>query len=87
MRNKFSSLSCQQKFFYLVLSGFLLFSPKPNALSADGLTTGEVTKLLFKATPHTPVDLSHQNLSHLDLSGLDFKAARMLQSDVFGTDL
>lgn len=54
---------------------------------AQGLTTGEVTKLLFKAGPQDPVDFSHQNLSHLDLSGLDFKAARMKQSDIFGTDL
>ena len=60
---------------------------EPSLLYAEGLTTGQVTKLLFKADPRSPVDFSNQNLSHLDLSGLDFKAARMLQSDIFGSDL
>jgi uncharacterized protein YjbI with pentapeptide repeats len=49
-------------------------------------TNREITTALFKAKPGEPVDLSKHNLTYLDLSGLDFKGARLAYSDFYGTD-
>ena len=53
--------------------------------SAD-LTAREVTTRLYEAGAGTAIDLSSRDLRFLDLSGLDFKAARLSGSDLYGTD-
>lgn len=53
---------------------------------ANETTTGEVVAALFAAKGKV-VDLSGLGLKSLDLSGLDFKGARMARADIFGTDL
>ena len=55
-------------------------------LAAD-ITVREMSERLFRADPAHPVDFSHQNLRELDLSGLDFKRAKLTGSDLFGADL
>jgi uncharacterized protein YjbI with pentapeptide repeats len=76
---------------------FTVVEPHPDPTTmeiraAEGLsndtTAGQVTSALFKASKTGMViDFSHRGMKHLDLSGLDFKGARLNRSDVFGTDL
>jgi uncharacterized protein YjbI with pentapeptide repeats len=54
---------------------------------AAGMTARDVTSLLFNASRFPPPDLSGQNLSELDLAGLDFKGARLAGGDFYGADL
>lgn len=56
------------------------------ALAAD-MTARQVTEKLFQAPPGTVSDLAARNLSTLDLSGLDFKRARLTGSNMYGVDL
>jgi len=50
-------------------------------------TAREITEKLFKAKGGERVDLSGRNLRYLDLSGLDFKGASLVKSDLYGVDL
>lgn len=49
-------------------------------------TVREVTVMLFKAKPGELVDLSGHDLTYLDLSGLNFKAAKLANSNLYGAD-
>ena len=51
------------------------------------MTVRQVTEVLVRAMPNTPVDLAGRDLRLLDLSGLDFKGARLTGADLFGVDL
>ena len=46
----------------------------------------EITAAVFKATRSDPLDYSGKDLSYLDFSGIDFKAARMKDANLFGAD-
>lgn len=58
----------------------------PAALAAD-LTVRQLSEALFKSVPGTPVDFGGRDLRELDLSGLDFKSARLVGANLYGTDL
>ena len=47
-----------------------------SAQAAD-ISVSELTKSLFAATDGQPVDLTGKNFSGLDLSGLNFKKAKL----------
>jgi len=49
-------------------------------------TVREITQKLFQAAPGVPVDFSNHDLTYLDLSGLNFKGARLAHSDLYGVD-
>jgi uncharacterized protein YjbI with pentapeptide repeats len=49
-------------------------------------TAREIAQALFKATPGERPDYSGRDLTYLDLSGLDFKQARLSNTDLYGTD-
>lgn len=51
------------------------------------LTARDVTQRLFQLAPDARIDLGGQDLRQLDLSGLDFRRARLAGSDLFGADL
>lgn len=72
---------CLATIFSLVAAG------ATSAQTAAGLTTRDVTRLLFLADPANPPDLSGQTLVGLDLSSLDFKHADLEGADLFGSDL
>ncbi|MDO9384470.1 MAG: pentapeptide repeat-containing protein [Hyphomicrobiaceae bacterium] len=57
-----------------------------NAMASD-VTVREFTSALHAATPGQPIDFSNRDLSYLDLSNLNFGAARLARSDLFGTDM
>src|SRR3972149_1407923 len=59
---------------------------EPVPQHAADFTNREITTALFKAKPGEPVDYSNHNLTYLDLSGLDFKGAKLAHSDFYGTD-
>lgn len=50
------------------------------------LTAREVTRQLFEAKPGERVNYAGHKLTYLDLSGLDFKQAKLTRSDLYGTD-
>ncbi len=56
----------------------------PLARGAD-LTAHSVTETLFRAT--APVDFGAKDLSFLDLTGLNFKQARLVGANLYGADL
>lgn len=57
----------------------------PLAVAAD-VSIREITAALFKATRADPLDYSGKDLSYLDFSGIDLKAARMKDANLFGAD-
>jgi uncharacterized protein YjbI with pentapeptide repeats len=63
----------------------LLMAPSP--VGAADMTVREVTKMLVKARPGLVVTLAGHDLSFLDLSGLDFNAARLVAANLYGADL
>lgn len=56
------------------------------AAAAD-MTARQMTEALVKADAARPLVLDAKDLRLLDLSGLDFKHARMQRADLFGVDL
>ena len=63
----------------------MLMAPAP-VVAADA-TAREITETLARARPGSVVVLAGQDLSFLDLSGLDFKAARLTAANLYGADL
>ena len=57
------------------------------AAAAADMTVRQVTEAFFTARAGSRPDLSGKDLKLLDLSGLDFKAARIAGADLFGVDL
>lgn len=64
------------------------------ALAADenvspdaDFTVREITQQLFNAKPGERLDYAGRDLTYLDLSGLDFKQAKLARSDLYGVDL
>lgn len=64
-----------------VLSAGVSVSPR-----AD-LTVREISSQLFNAKPGERIDYTGRDLNYLDLSGLDFKQARLARTDLYGVDL
>ncbi len=56
------------------------------ATAAD-MTARQVAVAIFKAPAGEKIDLSAKNLAQLDLAGIDFKAALMARTDLYGADL
>lgn len=56
-------------------------------LAAADYSTRDLTEALFRAEAGQPIDLSGKSLRELDLSGVDFKRARMAHADLYGADL
>lgn len=56
------------------------------ALSAD-VTVRELSETLYRSAPGQPADLEGKDLGELDLSGLDFKSARLARANLYGADL
>ncbi|KAB2942355.1 MAG: pentapeptide repeat-containing protein [Hyphomicrobium sp.] len=76
----------------LVLAAALLFSlgagaeeTEPVSPEAD-FTVRDITAALFKAKPGEPLDYSNHDLTYLDLSGLNFKGAKLAKSNLYGAD-
>lgn len=63
----------------------LSFSQSPVSPDAD-FTAREIAVHLFQARPGQRPDFSNHDLTYLDLSGLNFKAARLAKSDFYGAD-
>ena len=49
-------------------------------------TVREIAQQLFKAKPGERLDYAGRDLTYLDLSGLDFKQARLARTDLYGVD-
>ncbi len=54
---------------------------------AAEVSAREVTQQLFRSDSSNPANLEFFDLQNLDLSGIDFKRARLSGSDMFGVDL
>jgi len=57
------------------------------AFAESKLNARDIARRLFQLAPGERIDLGGRDLRQLDLSGLDFRRARMAGSDLFGTDL
>ena len=62
------------------------FAATENVSPEADLSAREVTRRLFEAKPGERVDYAGHKLTYLDLSGLDFKQARLARADLYGTD-
>lgn len=72
----------------LTLVSVLIITPAMTSLGAAAtLKLRDIVVALTKATTQKPVDLSGKDLSDLDLSNLNFKAARLDQANLFGSNL
>lgn len=76
----------------LVLAAALMFSlgvvaeeTEPVSPEAD-FTVRDIAAALFKAKPGEPLDYSNHDLTYLDLSGLNFKGAKLAKSNLYGAD-
>ncbi len=58
---------------------------EPVSPAAD-MTVREITSGLFKAKPGETIDYSNHDLTYLDLSGLNFKGAKLAKSNLYGAD-
>jgi uncharacterized protein YjbI with pentapeptide repeats len=58
---------------------------EPVSPGAD-LTVREIATSLFKAKPGETLDYSNHDLTYLDLSGLNFKGAKLAKSNLYGVD-
>jgi uncharacterized protein YjbI with pentapeptide repeats len=58
---------------------------EPVSPAAD-MTVREITAGLFKAKPGATPDYSNHDLTYLDLSGLNFKGAKLAKSNLYGAD-
>ena len=54
------------------------------AVSGARLTVRQVSEVLMKTAPGHPPDFSHEDLSFLDLSDLDFKQAKLIGANLYG---
>jgi uncharacterized protein YjbI with pentapeptide repeats len=70
-----------------VLVAIGLLCAGPPALAEAKLNARDVAQRLFQLAPGARADLDRQDLRRLDLSGLDFRRARLAGSDLFGADL
>ena len=50
-------------------------------------TVRQITQQLFQAKPGERLDFAGRDLTYLDLSGLDFKQAKLARTDLYGVDL
>lgn len=74
------------------LASLLLALAAPVATADDGatgtrLSARTVFERIFQAKPNARPDLQATNLSRLDLTELDFKAALLTRADFYGSDL
>lgn len=70
----------------LVAAAATSFAADENVSPEADFTAREITQQLFKAKPGERLDYAGRDLSYLDLSGLDFKQARLARSDLYGVD-
>jgi len=68
-------------------AGALADAREPVATNAADVSVREITERLHRVKPGEHVDFSNRDLTYLDLSGLDFKGARLVHSDFYGVDL
>lgn len=66
-------------------AGALAEETEPVSPGAD-ITVREITTSLFKAKPGETLDYSNHDLTYLDLSGLNFKGAKLAKSNLYGVD-
>jgi uncharacterized protein YjbI with pentapeptide repeats len=59
---------------------------RENVSPEADFTAREITLQLFKAKPGERPDYAGRDLTYLDLSGLDFKQARLSRTDLYGVD-
>lgn len=59
---------------------------EPVPQNAADMTVRDIASALFKAKPHETLDYSNHNLTYLDLSGLNFKGAKLAKSNLYGAD-
>ena len=71
----------------VTLSAMLALCVGGPASGEAKLTARDVAKKLFQQEATTRPDLVGRDLRELDLSGLDFRRARLAGSDLFGADL
>lgn len=76
----------------LILAAALTFSvgalaeeTEPVSPEAD-FSVRDITTALFKAKPGELLDYSNHDLTYLDLSGLNFKGAKLAKSNLYGAD-
>lgn len=71
-----------------ILTGLVV--PAVIAVTSAGamdLKVRDIVAKLFHANPNNPVNLNNANVSGFDLSGVNFKAAHLRNSQFFGTNL
>jgi uncharacterized protein YjbI with pentapeptide repeats len=66
-------------------SGVHAEETEPVSPAAD-MTVRDITAGLFKAKPGETPDYSNHDLTYLDLSGLNFKGAKLAKSNLYGAD-
>src|SRR4029079_7399574 len=66
--------------------GDLAEETEPVSQNGADFTVRDITMALFKAKPGEPLDYSNHNLTYLDLSGLNFKGAKLAKSNLYGAD-
>jgi uncharacterized protein YjbI with pentapeptide repeats len=62
------------------------FSADENVSPDADFSVREITQALFKAKPGERLDYAGRDLTYLDLSGLDFKQAKLSRTDLYGVD-
>jgi uncharacterized protein YjbI with pentapeptide repeats len=65
--------------------GALAEEREPVSTTAD-MTVRDITAGLFKAKPGEAPDYSGHHLTYLDLSGLNFKGAKLARTNLYGAD-
>lgn len=69
-----------------VCAGAITCAAEENVSPDADFTVREITEQLFKAKPGERLDYAGRDLTYLDLSGLDFKQAKLPRTDLYGTD-
>ena len=59
---------------------------EPVSRTGADFTVRDITAALFKAKPGETPDYSNHDLTYLDLSGLNFKGAKLAKSNLYGVD-
>lgn len=71
----------------IVAGGLLAGTAGMTSAVAADMTARQIVQALQQTPPGAQVDVSGRDLSRLDLSGVDFKKARLAGADLFGADL
>jgi uncharacterized protein YjbI with pentapeptide repeats len=72
--------------FALVAGSAAAEEARENVSPDADFTVREITQQLFMAKPGEQLDFAGSDLTYLDLSGIDFKQAKLSRTDLYGVD-